>query len=71
MLSGVAEVGQVVALRVEAVLVGRPGDGVGDALPLVGEGAALHVVARLRLQTRVGDAVLDRRDPVGGLISAA
>ena len=70
MLPGMTEVGQVVALRMEAVLVGRPGDGVGDAFPFIGEGAGHHVVARLRLEARVRDAVLGGLDAIGRLIPA-
>ena len=54
----------------EAVLVGRPGDGVGDSLPLVRVGAAPHVVARLGDVAGVGDAVLLGLNAVGGFISA-
>ena len=52
----------------EAVLVGRPGDGVGVSLPLVRVGAAPHVVARLGDVSRVGDAILTGFDAVGGLV---
>ena len=69
MFPGVAEVGQVISSRMEAVLVGRPGDGVGDAFPLVRVGTAPHVVARLGHVARVGDAVLTGSDAVGGLIT--
>ena len=69
MFPGVAEVWQVGPLRVEAVLVGRPGDCVGDSLPLVRVGAAPHVVARLRNIARVGDALLTGADAVAGFIS--
>ena len=65
---GVTEVRQMVALRVEAVLIGRPGDGVGDALPLVRVGAAPHVVARFRDVARVGDAILIGFDAVSSLV---
>ena len=68
MLPGVAEVGQVVTNRVEAVLVSSPRDGVGDSLPFVRVGAAPHVVARLRLVPGIGDAILLRLDAVGSLI---
>ena len=68
-LAGVAEVGQMVTLRVEAILVGRPGDRVGDALPFVRVRAAPHVVARLGDVAGVGDAVLAHFDAVGCLVS--
>ena len=48
-----ALLGQMVALSEEAVLIGLPGDGVGDALPLIAVAAAPHVVARLRHVARV------------------
>ena len=57
-LPGMAKVGQVVTLRMEAVLVSRPGDGVGDSLPLVRVGAAPHVVANFWYVARVGDAFI-------------
>ena len=63
-----AKVGQVVALRMEAVLVSRPGDGVGDSLPLVRVGAAPHVAASLGIVTRVGDAILLDFDSVACFI---
>ena len=69
-LSGVAEVGQVGSLRVEAVLVSRPGDGVGDSLPLVRVGAAHDVVARFGQVARVRGALATRLDAVGGLVPA-
>ena len=65
MFPGVAEVGQVVTLRMEAVLVSRPGDGVGDSLPLVRVGAAPHVVTRFRNIPGIGDAVFVWRNAVG------
>ena len=55
---GVAEVRKMISDGVEAVLVGRPGDGVGDSFPGVGVGAAPHVVASLGNVARVRDAVL-------------
>ena len=69
MLPGVAKVGQVVSLRVEAVLVSRPGDGVGDSLPRVRVGAAPHVVARLGDVARVGDAIFLSADSIGCLVT--
>ena len=54
----------------ESVLVGLPGDGVGDALPLVAVAAGPHVVARLRLVAGVGDAVFRSLDAVGSLVPA-
>ena len=53
----------------EPVLVGLPGDGVGDAFPGVAVAAGPHVVARLRLVTGVGDAVFRGLDAVGSLVS--
>ena len=64
-LAGVAVVGQVVALGVVAVLVGSPGDGVGDALPVVAVLARPHVVAQFLLVTRIRNAVLLSCDAVG------
>ena len=69
-LPGVAEVGQVGALRMIAVLVSRPFHGVGDSLPVVRVGAAPHVVASVRLVARVGDAVLLSLNAVGRLVPA-
>ena len=68
MFPGVAEVGQMVSLRMEAVLVSRPGDSVGDTLPLVRVGAAPHVVARFWGVARVGDAILTGSDAVRGFV---
>ena len=69
MFPGVTVVGQVVALRMETVLVSGPDDSIGDAFPLVRVGAAPHVVARLGHVARVGDAVFTGSDAVGGLVS--
>ena len=55
----------MVSLGEVSVLVGLPGDGVGDALPGVAVAACPHVVARLGLVARVGDAVLDSLNAVG------
>ena len=57
-LPGMAVVGQVVTIRVEAVFVSNPGDFVDDSLPLVRVGAAPHVVTRFWYVARVGDTVL-------------
>ena len=54
----VAEVGQMISNWMITVLIGRPGDGVGDALPGVRVGAAPHVVSRLGHVAGIGDAVL-------------
>ena len=42
----------------EAALISRPGDGVGDSHPLVRVRAAPHVVVRLVDVARVGDFVV-------------
>ena len=69
-LPGVAEVGKVGALRVEAVLVGRPPDGVGDAVVADVRVLALDdVVAAVRLVARVRDAARGRLDAVRRLVS--
>ena len=68
MFASVAVVGQVVALRMEAVLVSGPDDSVGFALPLVRVLAAPHVVARFRSVAGIGDARLVRGNAVSGLI---
>ena len=68
MFAGMAVVGQMSSLRMEAVLIGRPGDGVGDSLPLVRVGAAPHVVARLWDVAGVGNAVFLSLDTVGCLV---
>ena len=65
---GVTEVGQMFPLRMEAVLVSRPGDSVGDTLPLVRVGAAPHIVARFWDVARVGDAVLLSLNAIGGFV---
>ena len=62
--------GDVVTLGEEAVLVSLPGDGVGNALPLVAVAAAPHVVARLGLVTREGFASFGGTDVVRCFISA-
>ena len=64
-----ADLGEVVSLGKVAVLVGLPGDGVGDALPLVAVAPLPHVVTRLRLVARVGHAVLDGLNTVRSLVS--
>ena len=59
----------MVSLGEVSVLVGLPGDGVGDALPGVAVAAGPHVVARLGLVARVGDAVLVSLNAVGCFVS--
>ena len=66
-----SEVGQMVTLRMEAVLIGRPGDGVGDSLPLVRVGAAPHVVARLGNVAGVGNAVINGLDVICRFVPAS
>ena len=58
----------MISLGEEAVLIGLPGDGVGDALPLVRVGALPHVVTRLRLVSREGCAVLFSLNSIGCLV---
>ena len=70
MFPGVAEVGEMVTNRVEAVLVSRPGDSVGDSLPSVRVRAAPHVVASLRGVARVRDAVFTGGDAVRSFVPA-
>ena len=70
MFPGVAEVGQVVTNRVEAVLVRSPVDGVGDSLPSVRVRAAPHVVTRLRGIAGVRGAVFTGGDAVRSFIPA-
>ena len=60
----------MVSLCEEAVLIGLPGDGVGDALPLVAVAAATHVVASLGLVARVRDTALTGLNAVRSLVSA-
>ena len=68
MLSGVAEVGQMVSDRMEAVLIGRPVHSVGDSLPGVRVGAGHHVVAGVGGVARVRDAVSLGFDAVRRLV---
>ena len=56
------------SLGEEAVLVGLPGDGVGDALPLVAVAAAPDEVSRLRLIPRIRFTRFSRLDIVGGFV---
>ena len=68
MIPCVAVVGQVVANRLEAVLVSSPGDGVGDSLPSVRVGAGPHVVTRFRHVPGIGDAFLSNVDAIACLV---
>ena len=70
MIPCVAVVGQVVANRLEAVLVSRPGDRVGDSLPSVRVRAAPHVVTSLRGVARVRDTVFTGGDAVRSFVPA-
>ena len=71
MLAGVAEVGQMVTNRMEAVLVSPPMNSVGFALPGVRIPASPYVVAGPWYVARVGDTAFLSLDAVGGLESAA
>ena len=68
MFASVAVVGQVVALRMEAILVGRPVHGVGDALPGVRIRASPHVVASVGNVARIRDTIFSWFDAVSCLI---
>ena len=68
MISCVAVVGQMVANRLEAVLVSSPVDGVGDSLPSVRVGAVPHVVARFLYVPGIRDAFLSNADAIACLV---